>query len=83
MNDFASAGAIAVCPLVVRRWSTIAPQPRDAGDQMTGRGPLAAGSGQPFDRRVAAAPDAFFNIRTNTQRPLTFDVGSWLKSLAS
>jgi hypothetical protein len=83
MNDLASGGAIAFWPFTVSRWSTIAPQPRAAGDQMTGCGPLTLGSGHPLDSNVAAAPDAFFSMRAKTHWPFTFDPGSRLKSLAS
>ena len=45
---------------------TMAAQPLAAGDQMTGWGPLASGSGQPCSRSLAAAPEALRVTRTET-----------------
>ena len=50
--------AIGSLPCSVRRWSTIAPHPLEAGDQMTGFGPSAS-SFQPSTSNDAPSPDDF------------------------
>src|SRR5690242_9255913 len=66
MNDLpGGARILPTCSL------TMAAQPLDAGDQITGCGPLFAGSGQPLTSSCAAPPlDTFFG-RTKTHFPST------------
>ena len=78
----ASLGASAGCPWSVRRWLTTAPQDDAAGDQITGRGPLAGSSGQPEDSRSAAAPDDLLSTFTVVQ-PFWWAAELSLKLLAS
>src|SRR5687768_7555671 len=61
MNGLASGSVMARPPLAVRRWFTTAPHERAAGDQITGRGPFAASSGQPLVSRSAPTPDDMRN----------------------
>ena len=59
-------------PLSISRWLTTAPHALAAGDQITGCGPLASGSGHPAERSAAPAPDALLRGRTNTHVSPTF-----------
>src|SRR5207244_2217192 len=78
----AALGASAGCPWSVRRSLTTAPQDDAAGDQITGRGPLAGSSGQPEDSRSAAAPDDLLSTFTVVQ-PFWWAAELSLKLLAS
>src|SRR5438067_7052971 len=77
----ASAGASGGWPWSARRWLTIAPHDAAAGDHTTGRGSDGS-SGQPDDKRSAAAPDDFFCTFT-VEQPLSWAALLLLKSLAS
>ncbi len=70
MNALASVGAMAGWPAVDSRWLRTAPQAEDAGDQITGRGPLVASSGQPSTSSDIPTPDDLRWTRTNAHRPL-------------
>ena len=64
---------------VERRWLRIAPQALDAGDQITGRGPLVASSGQPSVSSDIPTPDDVRLTRTNAHRPPGLDSSEALK----
>ena len=62
--------AIGSSPFSVRRWSTIAPHPLEAGDQMTGLGPSASSS-QPSTSNDAPSPDDLEYGTTSTHESST------------
>src|SRR5262245_65627659 len=64
-------GAIAFLFWAARCWLATSPHALAAGDQITGRGPLALGSGQLSVSSDAASPDDFFVTRTAMHSPST------------
>src|SRR5437870_4039839 len=83
-RDLALAGTMGRWPLSARRWLTTAPHELAAGDQITGRGPLVASSGQPLASRSAATPEDLFS--TFTSQPFLPAAAlslNWLASLVS
>ena len=70
--------AMGSSPCWASRWSTMAPQPLKAGDQMTGRGPSASSS-HPSTSNAAPRPEDFDCGSTTTHCPSTSARSDWLK----
>ena len=64
--------AIGSSPCSVRRWSTMAPQPLNAGDQITGGGPSVASSHPSTNNEASATRGLRLRLDDDT---LTVDVG--------